>query len=67
MKGQGPIGTGFDKGCKEEKQRLSQVRQPENVHINIDKTVKTDRKKAEVLNNFLPQSSLTTALHTALQ
>jgi len=34
---------------------------------NIDSLVTTDKKKAEVLNNFLPQTSLATVLHTPLE
>jgi len=35
--------------------------------INAGRLITTDKEKAEVLSNFLPQSSLATALHTALK
>jgi len=34
---------------------------------NKGRLVTTDKEKAEVFNSFLPQSSLSAALHTALE
>lgn len=70
---QGPHGTGLGKGCKKEGFYSTLTRKGKSKKLyhsllhNPGRPITADNEKAEVLNNFLPQSSLSAAFHTLLE